>query len=147
MRKNSFVVSLLVALMLSISLAPQAFPKQANPVGPLVGAWKITHRPVDTKGKPCPFLPDTMEISKDQFLVMSNLPNMRLPYKTDLTAAETQAFEARSADFKGKSLLLIKPNPKMDWRSTPMVYVYSITKEGMTLTAQGWEPATYKRTK
>jgi hypothetical protein len=147
MRRNGVVVSLLVALMLSISLVPLAFSQDAKPAGPLVGSWKITHRPVNDAGKPCPFLPDSIEISKDQTLVMSNVPSMHMPFKTDLTQAETQAFEARSESFKGKSLLLIKPNPKMDWRSTPMVYIYSISKDGLMLTAQGWEPATYKRVK
>jgi len=72
---------------------------------------------------------------------------MHLPYKTELTADEQQALAKRSEGFKGKQLLLVKPNPRMDWRTTPMVYIYTVNKNDMTLTVQGWETATFKRVK
>ena len=147
MRRNSFAVLLLVALMLSITLVPQAFSKEKSPANPLSGVWKITHRPVNAAGVPCPFLPDSIEFFNNQSLIMSNVPGMRMPYKTALTAAEMQAFEKKSEGYKGKSLLLVKPNPRMEWLATPMVYIYSLTKGELILTAQGWEPATFKRLK
>ena len=133
--------------MLSISFVPQAFAKEVKSADPLLGSWKISQRPVNAAGVPCPFLPDSIQFLKDRSLVMSNVPGLHMPYKTELTAAERQAFEERSAEYQGKSLLLVKPNPKMEWLSTPMVYIYSISKDELLLTAQGWEQATFKRVK
>ena len=147
MRRNSLVALLLLVGMLLVSLVPQAFAKEAKPASPLLGTWKITHRPVNEAGVPCPFLPETIQLFSDQTLVMSNFPGAHLPYKTELTAAETQAFETRSEGYKGKSLLLVKPNPQMDWSSTPMAYVYSVSKNELLLTAQGWDSATFTRVK
>jgi len=144
MFRNSLVALLLVAIVLTVIPAQQSFAKENAP-GQLLGTWKITHRSVDKAGTPCPFLPDSLEFFKDQTLIMSNLPGRFLPYKTELTAAETKAFEAKG--FKGKNMLLVKPVLQMDWLSTPMVYSYSLTKDALSLTAQGWEPATFKRVK
>jgi hypothetical protein len=148
MRRNKFVVLLLIASMLLISLASLSFAKEKEAASPLLGTWKITHRPLNDAGVPCPFLPESMQFFKDQTLVMSNFPGgVHLPYKTDLSPAEKQAFEKKSESFKGKSLLLVKPNPNMDWTTTPMVYIYSVNKNELTLTATGWEPATFRRAK
>lgn len=147
MPRFSGIMLFLAVTMLSFSPVQQAFSKEVKSGGPLLGKWKITHRPVNAAGKPCPFLPETIEFFKDRTLIMSNLPGKHLPYKIELTADEMQAFEKRSEGFKGKSLLLVKPSPRMDWQSTPMVYIYEITREGLFLTIQGWETATFKRVK
>jgi hypothetical protein len=143
MRRNNLAVLLLVAGMLLVSFIPSAFSQQATP---LSGTWNITHRPVDQAGVPCPFLPESIQFFNDQTLVMSNFPGRPMPFKTELSAAEKKAFEARSEVYRGKSLLLVKPNPQMDWTATPMVYLYSVSNN-VHLTAQGWEPATFKRAK
>ena len=147
MHKNSFLTFLLVALMLSISLVPQLFAKDAKPASQLSGNWKITHRPVNEAGVPCPFLPESMIFFEDGTLGMSNIPGMHMPYKTKLTADEKKAFEKRSEEYQGKTLLLVKPNPRMDWLSTPMVYIYSVAGDVLSLTPQGWETATFQRVK
>ena len=144
MLRNTLFALLLVASVITFIPVPQA---SANETGntQLLGAWKLTHRPVNAAKEPCSYLPESLEVFSHQTLIMSNFPNMPMSFKTELTDAETQAMVARSASFKGKSLLLVKPNPMMDWLSTPMVYVYSVTKEGLSLTVEGWEPATFKR--
>jgi len=144
MRRNSMVALLLLAFMLSIGFAPQAFSKETSP---LAGTWDITHRPVDAAGKPCPYLPDSITFFNDSSLVMSNFPGMHMAFKTKLTAAETEAFDRKAPEYHGKSLLLVKLNPKMEWTATPMVYVYSVVKDEMQLTARGWDAATFKRVK
>jgi hypothetical protein len=143
------LVAILLLSVVTLSFSPVrlAFANEANSDVLLLGKWKITHRPVNAAGKPCPFLPETIEFFKDQSLIMSNVPGMHLPYKTDLTTDEMQALEKRSEGFKGKRLLLVKPTPRMDWRSTPMVYIFSVTRDGLSLTVQGWETATFKRVK
>jgi len=147
MFRISGVIVLLTVVMLSFSPVRQALAKETITDGQLLGKWKITHRPVNAAGQPCPFLPETIEFFKDQSLIMSNVPGTHLPYKTQLTAEETQALVKRSAGFKGKSLLLVKPTPRMDWRSTPMVYIYAVSADGLTLTVQGWDTAKFKRVK
>jgi hypothetical protein len=147
MRKKTFFVVLLAAALLSIALVPQLFAKEANPANPLSGAWKITHRPVNDAGVPCPFLPEAMNFLGDGSLEMSNIPGMHMPYKTKLTADEKKALEKRSEEYKGKSVLLVKPNPKMEWLNTPMVYIYSVAGDVLSLTPQGWETATFQRVK
>lgn len=113
----------------------------------LFGQWKMTLRPVDDAGKPCPFIPESIQFFKDQTLIMSSAPGQRFQFKTSLTEDEKKAIEAKYPDVKGKSILLIKPNPKMDWRSTPMVYIYSVDKNELTLTVHGWESAKFKLVK
>jgi hypothetical protein len=147
MRRYAVMFGILAAIMLSLSFVQQVFSKEAKTDGLLLGTWKITHRPVNAAGKPCPFLPETIVFLKGHSLIMSNVPGAHLPYKTELIAEETQALEKRSESLKGKRLLLVKPSPRMDWRSTPMVYVYTVTRDGLTLTVQGWETATFKRVK
>jgi len=147
MRKKTFFVVLLAAVLLSIALVPQLFAKEAKSAGSLAGAWQITHRPVNEAGVPCPFLPESINFLGDGSLEMSNIPGMRLPYKTKLTADEKKALDKRSDEYKGKSLLLVKPNPQMDWLNTPMVYIYSVAGDVLSLTPQGWETATFQRVK
>jgi hypothetical protein len=142
MLKKSIVALLLVGLVLSLTPLQQVFA-QENSAAKLLGTWKISHRPVNASG-PCPFLPESIEFLKGEKLIMSNLPGRLLPYKTDLTATEQQAFEARSDSFKGKRLLVVKPNPRMEWTTTPMVYVYELNNKGLSLTVEGWETATFK---
>ena len=147
MHRKIVVVLLMAVTMFTFSSAGQTFAKETASAGLLLGTWEITHRPVDAAGTPCPFLPETIEFYKDRSAIMSNMPDMRLPYKTELTADEKKAFEKRSESFKGKRLLLVKPNPQMEWLNTPMVYIYSVSNNELTLTVQGWETATFKRMK
>jgi hypothetical protein len=147
MRKKSFFVVLLAAVVLTLALVPQLFAKEAKSAGSLSGTWKITHRPVNDAGVPCPFLPESMNFFDDGTLGMSNIPGMHMPYKIKLTADEKKALEKRSEGYKGKSVLLVKPNPNMDWLSTPMAYIYSINGDVLSLTPQGWETATFQRVK
>jgi hypothetical protein len=147
MRRFSFVILLAAAAMLLFSPARQALSSEGGVAAPLLGKWRITHRPVDAAGKPCPFLPESMEISKDHTIVMSNFPGMKMAYKTDLTPDDIRALAKRSESYNGKHLLLIKPNPQIEWRNTPMVYIYSIIKGVMSLNVVGWETATFKRVK
>lgn len=147
MFRKSLAVLLLVAAALSPILAPKGFAAESIGASQLLGTWQITHRPVNGAGEPCPFLPESIEFLRNQTLVMSNLPGTPLPYKTELTAPEQQAFAARSAGYRGKALLIVKPTLKMEWTATPMVYVYAVTKDRLTLSADGWEPSTFKRVK
>lgn len=145
--RRTFLTTLLTLVTL-IALAASGAFAAAPAAAPLTGAWQITHRPVDAAGKPCPFLPDAIQFFKDGTLSMSNMPKkMRLPFKTDPTADERQALEERAAAFKGQQLLLVKPNPRLDWRATPMVYIYTVSADTLTLNIQGWETATFKRSK
>lgn len=140
-------IILFASALLLFSPARPLFAQGPDNAGLLTGTWKMTHRPVDASGKPCPFLPESIQFFKDGTLVMSNMQGMHMPYKTDVTADERQALDKRSEEFKGKSLLLVKPNPRMNWLNTPMVYMYSVTRNELSLAIQGWETATFKRVK
>jgi hypothetical protein len=118
----------------------------AQPVNLLVGKWTLTNNPVDASGTPCPHLPKTIEFFQDGTLMMSHIGDIHMPYKTRLTAKETEIFNARPG-LKGNSLLLVRPTSEMAWTATSMVYIYTITRSELTLTIQGWPKATYKRTK
>jgi hypothetical protein len=147
MIRNIFVALLLATVVLVVSSVPQAMANDADATSKLIGSWKLTFRPLNPEGTPCPFLPETIEFKKDHNLIMSNLPGGLLPFKTNLTAAERKSFEARSPFFKGKNLLIVKPVPQMDWLSTPMAYGYQVSKDGLVLNTEGWDPATFKRVK
>ena len=147
MRKLSCAVMLAVVVVLSFSLVQTSFSRENAPETQLMGKWQITHRPVDKEGKPCPFLPETIEFFKDRTLLMSNFPGVHLAYKIEITEDERKALEQRSEWFKGKRLLLVRPNPRMGWTNTPMVYVYAVTKDGLSLTVEGWDTATFKQVK
>ena len=159
MCRLSRAVMLLTATILSFASVQTASAKEINipkpakqsatpakPANLLIGKWTITCNPVDATGKPCPYLPQTIEFFKDGTLMMSATGDIHMPYKTELTAEETLAFEKRPG-LKGKQVLLIRPTSEMDWKATPMVYVYTVTKDELTLTMEGWEKATFKRSK
>lgn len=146
MHKLSIVILLVAAAILSFSPVQSAFAKDAKSAELLYGKWSITHRPVDKSGQPCPYIPESIEFFKDSTVVMSNMPDTHMPFKIDLTADEKQAIEQRTGS-KGKKIMLIKPNPQIDWTLTPMVYIYSVNKKELSLTIQGWEKATFKMEK
>jgi len=144
MSRKFLLVALALATLFTLALAQFSF---ADDPAPLIGTWKIAHRPTNPKGEPCPFLPETIEFFPNQTLTMSNMPMRMLPFKTDLSPSETQAVVARLPEFKGKRLMLVKPSPALSWENTPMAYMYSVRGEQLLLGAQGWEPATYRRAK
>jgi len=146
MSKKIVTACLSVALLLSLFLVQVAVAAE-NGAANLLGSWSITHRPVNASGQPCPFLPEGIEFFKDQTLVMSNMPGRHFPFQVEPSDELRKAIESRSEEFKGKQLLLVKPVPNMPWESTPMAYVYSVTKNELTLEVLGWEPATFKRSK
>lgn len=113
----------------------------------LIGVWKLTVPSKDESGKPCPFVPDSMEYFKDQTMVMSNFGSQHLPYKTTLSKDERMKIDQSIPAFKGKGVMLIKPNPNMDWLSTPMKYAYTIKSNELTLILQGYTPAKFKKQK
>lgn len=126
---------------------------QANPAisgepkenSKLIGTWTMSHNSTDASGKPCPFVPESMAFFKDHSLTMVNFGDQHLPFKTVLTKEERQVIEKKNPALKGMTILLVKPNPGMDWESTPMVYGYSIVKNELTLTLQGWSPAKFAK--
>jgi hypothetical protein len=125
---------------------PTDAAKPITPVSLLAGKWTMTNNPVDESGKPCPYLPKTIEFFQDGTLLMSNVGDIHMHYKTELMAKETEAFDKRP-ELKGQQLLLIRPTSEMAWTATPMVYTYTVNRIELTLTMQGWPKATFKRTK
>lgn len=142
MKKFGYMLTALTLLLFSNLNPALAAGKKA---APLVGAWVQQECPPDASGKACPLVPKKMQFFKDNTVELSTMPNRSLPYKTELTAEEREQIEARDPEFKGKQLLLIKPNPGMNWLSTPMVYIYSVKRNELTLTIKGWAPSVFKR--
>ena len=144
---NRLTILFLLLTATFLAMTPQvqsAFASDAKSTALLQGKWDIVKKPVDKSGNPCPYIPDAIEFFKDGTLEMSNMPNMHMPFKTDLTSDEKQALE-KNPRFQGKKLLLVKPNPQMDWKATPMVYIYEVSKNQLSLTVQGYEKATFKK--
>jgi len=135
----------LAAVFIVLALTASAFAGDGGQV--LSGKWKMTVPARDAAGSPCPFVPDMMEFFDDGTVAMSNMPGNRVPFKTDLAPDEKQAMELRNPSLKGKNLLLVKPMPQMEWRSTPIVYAYSVTANELTISVTGWTPATFTRVK
>jgi hypothetical protein len=161
MHRLSIAILLLTATILSIFSAQSASAKEFRPqkslnladsdkskktTDLLHGKWKISYKPVNADGKPCPYLPDTIEFFTDKTLMMSNIADIHMDYKTDLTDVELQAFDKRPG-FKVKQLVLVRPTPEIAWKATPMVYNYEVTKDVLTLAIEGWEQAVYTRVK
>lgn len=121
MRSLTVAILLLTATILFISpvqsasfkdsRSPSAKPadsdKPTKPTDLLQGKWKTSHRPVDAAGKPCPYLPDTIEFFKEKTLMMSNFADIHMYYKTDLSDVEVKSFDKRPG-LKGKQLLLVR---------------------------------------
>jgi len=145
MNRLTALCLLLIATFLPMTTPVQsAFASDAKEIALLQGKWHIVKKPVDKSGKPCPYIPDAIEFFKDGTLEMSNMPGMHMPFKTDLASDEKQIFEKRP-EFKGKKLLLVKPNPQMDWKATPMVYIYEVGKNQLSLKVQGYEKALFRK--
>jgi len=143
--KRVAYVLILAATVMLVSQVQPVYSGEAQQNTKLIGSWTKTLNATDSAGKPCPFVPDTMEFFKDHTITMSNFGSQHLPYKTTLTTTEKQAIEKKNPDLKGKKLLLVKPNPNVDWASTPMVYGYTLEKNQLTLILQGWSPARFAR--
>jgi len=111
----------------------------------LVGLWSNRVPSTNSAGEPCPFTPETLEFYKDQTVAMPEFGSQHLPYKTALTKDERTSAEKRFPALKGKNILLILPNPSMNWYNTPMAYSYAIRKNELTLILQNWSPAKFSR--
>jgi hypothetical protein len=141
-----FAYLLILALIgIVVAQIQPSFSGESQKDTKLIGTWTTMECSTDTSGNPCPFLPDSMEFFNDQTMTMSNLGTQHFPYKTTLTKDEKLVIEKRNPYFKGKSLLLIKNNPNINWDSTRMTYVYSVDKDELTLTLQGWSPGKFSR--
>ena len=134
--RSSLMILIAALVLMTASVVFAATPA-------LTGTWKISVPSKSASGEPCPFVPDGIQFFKDQTVSLSNIGNQRLPYKTELSAAEKKAIETRIPEFKGKNILLIKLAPNMEWTATPMAYAYTITKGELTLILKGWSPATF----
>gem|GEM_PF-1518023 len=146
MKKFAYVL-VLVAIAV---LASRIDPASAAPGDDvkLLGVWTMTQNSMDKSGQPCPFVPQTMQFFKDGSVLMTCFGEQHLPYKITLTKDERQAIEKRNPELAGKNIMLVKPDPAMDWASTTMVYGYTIVNSELTLTIQGWSPAKFtKKTK
>jgi len=111
----------------------------------LIGSWIKTVNATDSYGNPCPFVPDTMEFFLDNTMTMSAFGSRHLPYKTTLTKVERHVTEERNPDLKGKNLLLVLPDPSVNWIYTPMTYAYYFEKNELTIKVHGWSPAKFTR--
>jgi len=143
---KKFVFALLLVATGMIMLQTQpVFASDAKSDSNLIGTWKMTQNATDSAGKPCPFVPETFDFYVGQKVALSNFRGGQLPYKTTVSKEEREIIESRTPELKGKSLLLIKPNPNMGWTNTPMIYAYSINKNELTLILQGYNPAKFMK--
>jgi hypothetical protein len=140
--KNVFYACIFTLLLLGASIQASADEPISNPK--LVNSWKMTINATDKTGTPCPFTPEVFDFYSDQTVVLSNSDGQHLPYKITVTPEEREIIEKRVPEFKGKKLLLIKPNPNMEWTSTPMIYVYAFRGDSFLITLPGFSSAKYK---
>jgi hypothetical protein len=139
-----YIVALVSTAMLLAHLQPAVAEYHHNDFK-LIGSWIKTRNSTDSYGNPCPFVPDTMEFFLDHTMTMSDFGSRHFPYKTALTRVERHVTEERNPDLKGRNLLLILPNPSFNWFYTPMAYAYSVEKNELTITVNGWSPAKFTR--
>ena len=140
--KNIFYVAIFALLLMGVSI--QAFGDEPVGNSKLVGSWEMTINATDPTGAPCPFTPDRFDFYSDNTVVLSNFGDQHLPYKTKVTPEEREIIVKRVPEFKGQHLLLIKPNPNMDWTSTPMVYAYTFRGGSFLISLPGFSSAKYK---
>ena len=145
--KKIIVSLMLAAVAVVITQANPAFSAEPKTDMSLVGQWEMTQNATDSAGSPCPFVPEAFMFYKDQTVAMSNTGDQSFPYKTSVTSEERQKIEKRVPVFKGKNLLLIMPSPNFEWTTTPMVYAYSVIKDELTLSLQGYSSAKFGRVK
>jgi len=145
--KRFVYVLVLVAISMIVLQTQSVLAANSKSDSKLVGSWKMTKNSVDSAGAPCPFVPEVFDFYKDKTVVLSNFGPQHLPYTTSVTNEEKEIIIKKMPDFKGKDILLIKPNPNMDWTNTPMVYAYSINNNELTLSILGYSPATFAKSK
>ncbi|TAN45917.1 MAG: hypothetical protein EPN22_00805 [Nitrospirae bacterium] len=145
--KRSFIATVLVSVLMLIALHLSSTPSNSGQADEIVGKWKLINQPTDMAGNPCPFIPAEMEFFNDKTMSMSNMPGNKMQYKTDLTAEEKQAIQTRIPGLKDMELLIVKPNPQMEWAAAPIAYGYSLDKSRLSLTVPGWSPAEFERAK
>jgi hypothetical protein len=130
---------------MSVLLVQPVLAREPNQSRKLIGSWSLTLNSTDSDRSQCPYVPDAMEFFADQTIILSSYGDRHLPFKTSLTRLERRMIEERNPDYKGKNLLLVLPAPNFTWAYTPMTYAYALDKNELTLTFNGWSPATFKR--
>ncbi len=138
------VICVLISVLVLLTAGIQVFAADAVSSPKLVNSWVMTINATDKTGAPCPFTPEFFDFYSDHTVVLSNSGGQHLPYKTRVTPEEREAIEKRIPEFKGQNLLLIKPNPEMDWTSTPMIYAYVFRGDSFLITLPGFSSAKYK---
>jgi hypothetical protein len=143
--KNIFYAFIFTLILLGASI--QAFADEPISNSKLINSWEMTINATDSTGAPCPFTPDKFEFYSDNTVVLSNYGDQHLSYKPKVTPEEREIIVKRVPEFKGQQLLLIKPNPTMDWTSTPMVYAYTFRGGSFLISLPGFSSAKYKLVK
>jgi hypothetical protein len=123
MKKELFAVYFMCFIFL--------FSCRSSEVKPLEGKWHITTPGVSAQEK---YLPDEIEFFHDGTVTLSDLPDKKLPFKTNLTKEEWELIKKNYPDLKGKNVLLILlDSSQNDWLHYAAVYQFSVSDDELTL--------------
>lgn len=113
---------------------------------PLVGKWKVAQKGVDAANNECPFIPDEFEFFPDGTVAMSNMPGVKMAYKTKLSDTDAKSLMKKFTYLKDKKkILLMMPPGLNDWLNQSMAYIYSIKANELSMEIPGWSPSKFKR--
>jgi len=116
------------ALCLTLFFSCKA-PLQAN--NPLVGKWQAV---VSHNNETERYLPDEIEFFHDGTVNLSDFPGKKLPYKTDLSAAEKDLIRKNYPDLEGKNVVLIMLDPSQkNWLENAAIYQFTVSGNELAL--------------
>jgi hypothetical protein len=98
---------------------------------PLEGKWQAINPQGNESEK---YLSDEIEFFRDRTVVLSDFPGKKLPYKSELSAAEKELIKKNYPELYGKNILLIILDPSQkDWMRNAAVFQYDVTGNELSL--------------
>ena len=98
---------------------------------PLEGKWQVLEAQVNGPEK---YLSDEMEFFSDGTVSMSDLPDKRLKFKTELTKEENELLRKNYPALVGKNVLMIMLDQSgQNWLQQAVVYQFTVSDNELTL--------------
>jgi len=135
---------LCVVCMLCLSLLFSC--KASDLKKPLEGKWQVLEAQVNEPEK---YLSDEMEFFPDGTVSMSDLPDKRLQFKTELSKEESELLRKNYPELAGKKVVLIMLDSSgHDWLKNAVIYQFTVSDNELTLRpAIDEKPVKFRRVK
>jgi hypothetical protein len=107
------------------------FSCKVSGIKALEGKWQTVEPQVNKQEK---YLSDEIEFFHNGTVILSDFPDKKLPFKTELTKEETALIKKNYPELEGKNIVLIMLEPSAhDWLQNAAIYQFTLSGNELAL--------------